>query len=314
MKLIIQIPCYNEEKTLPLTLRDLPNKINGIDKVETLVINDGSEDKTAEIAGQLGVNHILNLAKRSGLAQAFSRGLEKSLELGADIIVNTDADNQYNGGDIPRLIEPVLHKHAEIVVGCRDISKIRHFSLVKKILQRFGSKMVRNFSGTDIPDTTSGFRAYSREAALRIKVFSTYTYTLETIIQAGRQGIPIAHVNVRTNPKTRESRLISSIPAYLVRSIATILRIYLMYEPLKTFLKISCLPILSGLILVIRFFFLYFTQGYNGHIQSLIIAAVLLITGFGIITIGLLGDIISANRKISEEVLYRIKKFNFGPK
>lgn len=310
MKLIIQIPCYNEEKTLPLTLKDLPNKINGIEKIETLVINDGSEDKTAEIARGLAVNYILNLPKRSGLAAAFSRGLEKSLELGADIIVNTDADNQYNGADIAKLVEPILNKKSDIVVGCRDINKIKHFSFLKRLLQKFGSKMVRSFSGTDIPDTTSGFRAYSREAALKIKVFSSYTYTLETIIQAGRQGIPITYVNINTNPKTRESRLISSIPAYIIKSAVTILRIYLMYEPLKTFLKISALPILAGLVLVGRFFILYFTQGYSGHIQSLIIAAILLITGFGIITIGLLGDIISANRKINEEILYRLKKLN----
>jgi len=310
MKLIIQIPCYNEERTLPVTLRDLPERVEGVDEIETLVINDGSSDATVEVAREQGVDHILDLPSRGGLAEAFREGIERSLELGADIIVNTDADNQYFGQDIAKLVKPVLERKAEMVIGCRDIKDIKHFSFMKKSLQRFGSHLVRRFSGTDIPDTTSGFRAYSREAALRINIFSSYTYTLESIIQAGRQEIPITHVNIRTNDKLRESRLIKSIPSYVARSAGTILRIYLMYEPLKTFLSIGIVFIIPGVLLILRFLYFHFTAGRSGLIQSLIIAAVLLVMGFGTVLLGLLGDIISVNRRFNQEILYRLKKQN----
>ena len=308
MKLIIQIPCYNEEKTLPVTLRDLPKKIRGIDEIEILVINDGSEDSTVEVAKKAGVSHILDLPLRSGLAEAFRRGIERSLELGADIVVNTDGDNQYRGADIAKLVKPIIDKRSEIVIGCRDILNIEHFSLTKKILQKVGSYVVRRLSNTDIPDTTSGFRAYSRDAALRLNIFSTYTYTLETIIQAGRKEIPISYVEISTNEKLRESRLIKSIPSYVLRSTSTLLRIYLMYEPLRSFFKIGLVPISISTILIIRFLISHFTRLQGGHVQSLIIAAIGLIVGILIIMIGLLGDIMSANRKLNEEMLYRLRK------
>lgn len=309
MKLIIQIPCFNEEKTLPSTLKDLPRAIAGIDKVETLVINDGSTDGTVEVARSKGVDHILSLPCRRGLAEAFRRGLDRSLELGADIIVNTDGDNQYKGEDIAKLVRPILDKKAEIVVGARDISAIEHFSAVKKVLQGFGSHMVRRFSRTDIPDTTSGFRAYSREAALKLNVFSDYTYTIETIIQAGRKEIPITSVPIRTNEKLRESRLIKSIPNYIMRSVATMLRVYLMYEPMKFFMRIGMVVILLSFIPWARYmFFFFFGERHGGHIQSLLFGAILFLAGFILCVIGLLGDIIAANRKLGEEILYRLKK------
>jgi len=311
MKLIIQIPCYNEENTLPVTLMDLPNEIKGVDEIETLVINDGSTDSTVEIAEKTGVSHIFNLPVRSGLAEAFRRGIEKSLGLGADIIVNTDGDNQYRGADIAKLVKPILDKKAEIVIGCRDVLKIEHFSFTKKILQKIGSYVVRRLSNTNIPDTTSGFRAYSRDAALRINVFSTYTYTLETIIQAGRKEIPISYVEISTNQKLRESRLIKSIPSYVLRSTSTLLRIYLMYEPLKSFFKIGLIPVSFSIILIIRFLTSHYTRMHGGHVQSLIIASIGIIIGILIMMIGLLGDIMSANRKLNEEILYRLKKESF---
>ncbi len=308
MKLIVQIPCHNEEKTLPVTLKDIPKKIEGIDKIEILVINDGSSDNTVSVAKSLGVDHIVNIPSRRGLAYTFSAGLDKALELGADIIVNTDGDNQYKGSDIPRLVAPIVAKKADMVVGCRNIAAIKHFSLIKKMLQKIGSSAVRHFSRTDVPDTTSGFRAYSRDAAIRINIFSTYTYTLETIIQAGKMGMPVSYITIDTNEKLRESRLIKNIPSYLLQSAATILRIYLMYEPLKTFCMLGLVFILPGFILIARFLYLHLTVGRSGHVQSLIIAAILVIMGFGTMFLGLLGDIISANRKLSEQILYRMKK------
>lgn len=309
MKLIIQIPCHNEEKTLPLTLKDLPGTIPGIDRIEVLVINDGSTDATVEVAKKEGVDHILDLPYKRGLAEAFRRGLEKSLELGGDIIVNTDGDNQYNGADIAELVQPILERKTEIVVGCRDISSIKHFSIMKKLLQRLGSHVVRKFSRTNIPDTTSGFRAYSRDAALRMNVFSTYTYTLETIIQAGRKEIPITYVNVRTNEKLRESRLIKSIPSYVTRSVATIVKVYLMYEPMKFFMKIGAFITFLGVLLGARYlYFFLFGAKKGGHIQSLILCAILFIIGFVTMAIGLLADVIAANRKLNEEILFRLKK------
>ncbi|HNX90591.1 MAG TPA: glycosyltransferase family 2 protein [Candidatus Omnitrophota bacterium] len=310
MKLVIQIPCHNEENTLPVTLRDLPKKIEGVDVIETLIINDGSTDGTVDTAKSNGANHILNMPSKRGLAEAFKKGLSRAVELGADIIVNTDGDNQYKGEDIPLLVRPIIEKRAEIVVGCRDISAIQHFSFMKKMLQKFGSHMVRKFSNTDIPDTTSGFRAYSREAAMQLNVFSEYTYTLETIIQAGRKGIPITHAQIRTNPKLRESRLIKSIPAYIGKSVATMLRVYLMYEPLKFFTRVGGFLLALGAITGVRYaYFFFFAAKKGGHVQSLILGSILCIIGFLVIVIGLLGDIIAANRKLNEETLYRIRKF-----
>jgi glycosyltransferase involved in cell wall biosynthesis len=308
MKLIIQIPCFNEEATLPLTIAGLPKKIAGIDTIETLVVNDGSTDNTEKIAGDLKVDHIITIPKRHGLAHAFKTGLDAAVNLGADIIVNTDGDNQYNGEDVALLVAPILQKKARIVVGCRDMSKIRHFSFIKKLLQRIGSQFVRKFSNTKVLDVTSGFRAYSRDAAMRINIFSDYTYTLESILQAGRNNIPIECITIRTNPKLRESRLMKSMFGYVARSVATILRIYIMYEPLKSFFVLGLLPLGAGLLLILRFLIDHFTRIHGGHVQSLIVAAVLILAGFGTIMIGLLGDIISANRKIGEEILYRLKK------
>jgi len=313
MKLIIQIPCHNEEMSLPVTLKDLPERIVGIDEIETLVIDDGSTDATAAVAEREGVDHIVRLPFKRGLAEAFRKGLEKSLELGADIIVNTDGDNQYNGEDIAKLVAPILDKKAEIVVGCRDIFTIKHFSLLKKILQNVGSRVVRRFSKTDIPDVTSGFRAYSRDAALRINVFSTYTYTLETIIQAGRKEIPMISVGIRTNEKLRESRLIKSLPSYVIRSVATILRVYLMYEPMRFFVKTGSLIISISFLIGLRYmYFFFFGAKRGGHLQSLLLGAVLFIAGFLLIAIGLLADIIAANRKLNEETLFRVRKREFS--
>ena len=309
MKLIIQIPCSNEEHTLPITVKDLPKKIGGIDEIEILVINDGSEDRTVEVARSLGIKNILSFPKRRGLAHAFKAGLDKATELGADIIVNTDGDNQYSGEDVKFLIEPIIKNRAQIVVGCRNISEIKHFSFTKKMLQYIGSHFVRKFSRTAVRDVTSGFRAYSRDAALRINIFSDYTYTLESLIQAGRNNIPIECVDIRTNPKLRESRLIKSIFKYIMRSVATVLRIYLMYEPLKSFFTIGFISILSGAILMGRFMIAHITRpAGGGHIQSMIIAAIFILAGFGAIMMGFLGDLISANRKVNEEILYRLKK------
>lgn len=309
MKLIIQIPCYNEENTLKEVINDLPRQLEGIDVIEYLVIDDGSSDKTVQVAQELGVHHILSLGTNRGLAYAFLAGIERCLDLGADIIVNTDGDNQYNGHCIGDLIRPVAEGKLDIVIGARPIEDIEHFSWLKKKLQRAGSKVVRQFSGTNIPDTTSGFRAYSARAAMRLHVFNRYTYTLETIIQAGRKEIPITHVEIGTNEKLRESRLIKSIPSYITRSIATMLRVYLMYEPMKFFIQVGSVILFLGGLLGMRYmYFFFFGVKRGGHLQSLILAAVLLLSGFILVVAGLLADVIAANRKLNEEILYRLKK------
>jgi glycosyltransferase involved in cell wall biosynthesis len=308
MKLIIQIPCYNEEITLPGTIHDLPRQIDGIDSIEILIIDDGSTDDTYRVARSLGVEHIIRFPNRRGLAHAFSSGLNAAVSLGADIIVNTDADNQYYGADIESLIEPILKGKADIVIGDRNVDSIRHFSFLKRKLQKFGSWVVRQVSGTKIPDATSGFRAYSREAALRIQVLTDFTYTLETIISAGKKRMAIHHIPVRTNPQSRESRLYHHMGDYVKKSIVTIIRIYTHYEPLKIFFYIGSLAFGIGVIIGIRFLYYYFFGNSQGHIQSLILAAVLLIVGFQIILIGLVSDLIFGNRKILEEILYRLKK------
>jgi glycosyltransferase involved in cell wall biosynthesis len=309
MKLIIQIPCLNEEETLPFTLNDIPRQIPGIDKIEFLVIDDGSSDRTSQVAKSLGVHHLIRFTKTQGLAKGFMAGIEASLRLGADIIVNTDADNQYSGMDIPKLIQPIVDGKADIVIGDRDVSSIGHFSPTKKFLQKFGSWVVRIASGTKIPDATSGFRAYSREAALRTNIISGYTYTIETIIQAGHKNLEIIHIPVRTNAVLRESRLISSVTDYIWRSTATIIRTYAMYNPLKFFSLIGLGIFFIGLAIGFRFlYYYYFVDSGVGHVQSLILAAVLLMIGFQTAVFGLISDLIAANRKISEEILYRLRK------
>jgi glycosyltransferase involved in cell wall biosynthesis len=308
MKLVIQIPCYNEEKTLAAVVEDLPRELPGVDVIEYLVIDDGSSDRTVEIAKESGAHHVLELGSNRGLAVAFLKGIEKSLELGADVIVNTDGDNQYDGKCIKDLIAPVVEGRLDIVVGARSIETIEHFSWPKKKLQRLGSHVVRQFSGTDIPDTTSGFRAYSAEAAMKLHVFNKYTYTLETIIQAGHMNIRIGHVPIRVNPQTRQSRLISSIPHYIWRSISIILRSYIIYKPLRTFFYCSLVPGLLGLAICLRFLYFFLTSSGGGHIQSLLLAVVLLIIAFQLIVLGILADLISANRKLIQENIFISRK------
>lgn len=307
-KLIIQIPCFNEEDSLPVTLKELPRNLPGISKIEWLIIDDGSTDRTIEIAKELGVDHVVRLIRHQGLAKGFMAGIRACVDLGADIIVNTDADNQYNAADIPKLLQPILDGKAEIVVGARPISEIKHFSPLKKIFQRLGSWLVRKVSQTNIEDAPSGFRAISREAAMQMHVFSEYTYTIETIIQAGQKGMAILSVPIRTNDFLRESRLISSIPAYLSRSVNTILRIFMTYQPLAFFRIPGVISFAVGILLGLRFLYFYiFTGTSSGHIQSLILAAILLILGTMLFVFGLLADLISVNRKLLENIEYRIQ-------
>jgi glycosyltransferase involved in cell wall biosynthesis len=308
MKLIIQIPCLNEAATLPNTLADLPRAMPGIDVIEVLIVDDGSTDGTAQVARAHGVHHGVQFRRPKGLAAAFTAGIDACLKRGADIIVNTDGDNQYAGADIPRLIAPLLAGEADIVIGDRNIRDLSHMSLAKKLLQRLGSWTVRQVSNTKVPDTTSGFRAYTREAALRMTIVSDFSYTLESIIQAGKKRMAVAHVGVSTNAHTRPSRLFRNMFSYIKQSSATIVRIYAMYEPLKVFTYIGATLFLGGVLLSMRFVFDYLTgTGLVGHIQSLILAAVLMIVGFQIVLIGLLADVISGARKLIEDLLYRVR-------
>jgi len=308
VKLIIQIPCYNEAQTLPATVEELPKKLTGIDSIEFLVIDDGSSDETSKAAQESGVHHVIRLPNHVGLASSFAAGLEASILNDADIIVNTDADNQYYGDDIQYLIKPIMEKRADIVVGDRGVSTLEAFSPIKRNLQRVGSWVIGRASGVDTPDATSGFRAYSREAALRTLVLSEYSYTLETLIQAGSHNMAIQYVPVRTNPQTRPSRLMRSIPHYLVNSSVTIVRAYTMYRPLRVFTALGILLLLGGLALGLRFLYFYLIGEGVGHIQSVILSAVLLIIGFQVLLIGLVADLISFNRKILEDVLYRLRR------
>jgi glycosyltransferase involved in cell wall biosynthesis len=309
MKLIIQIPCFNEEATLPGTLADLPREIEGIETVEWLVIDDGSTDRTVDIAREHGVDHIVRLTNNRGLAAAFQAGLDASLKLGADIVVNTDADNQYFGGDIPKLVAPILAGDADMVIGDRETDQIEHFSPLKKRLQRLGSAVVRRASGTGVPDTTSGFRAYNREAALQIQVVSKFTYTLESIIQAGKMLVAVDHVPIRTNPKTRESRLFPSTAAYVRRNTVSIFRIYAMYEPLRVFLAAAAVAAIVGAVIWARFlYFFFFSDDPGGHIQSLILGSTLFIVAVQLAALGVVGDILAGTRVLQQRALERVRR------
>jgi len=310
-KLIVQIPCYNEEKTLAQTVRDIPRQIDGIDEVKILIIDDGSTDRTVEVAEKIGVDYIIKNTRNKGLARTFHEGLIASLRLGADIIVNTDGDNQYKGQDIPKLIMPILRGESEIVIGDRETDKIPHFSPLKKRMQKVGGFVVRMLSDTDVRDPVSGFRAFSREAAMSMNILSPFSYTIETVIQAGKKYIAINSVPIGTNPKTRESRLFRSLPKFIERSLSTMIRMYTMYQPLRVFFFIGCLCIIAALVPSIRFLVYYLMGQGSGHIQSLILAAVLFIVGFQVLMIAMVADVISFNRRLIEETLLRVRHIEF---
>jgi glycosyltransferase involved in cell wall biosynthesis len=308
VKVVIQIPCYNEEGTLPKTVQDLPRELPSVDEVEILVVDDGSTDGTAAVAQELGVDRIVRLSHNQGLAYAFVVGLDAALAAGADVIVNTDADNQYRGEDIGRLIQPLLDGEADIAVGDRGVTTLEHFSPLKRVLQRWGSSIVERAAGIPIPDATSGFRAFTREAAMRLTVLSDYTYTLETLIQAGARRMAVTYVPIRTNPQTRQSRLIRSTPHFLIISAISILRFYAMYRPLRLFLSLGGVMIAGGVVLGLRFLYYFITGPGTGKVQSLILAAILTIVGFQVCLIGLMADLVRLNRKMLEEAVYRVRR------
>ena len=311
MKLIIQIPCYNEAETLEIALNDLPKKIDGIDEIEYLIINDGSKDATIEVAKKWGVHYVVNFKRNKGLAKGFMAGLDACLRNGADIIVNTDADNQYDGADIEKLVRPILEGKTDIVIEERPIDDTEHFSPLKKKLQHFGSYVVRKASKSDIPDAPSGFRAYSREAAMRMNVINEYTYTLETIVQAGRTKIAQTSVPIKTNPELRKSRLFNSMFGYVKKSMLTILRAFMMYKPMRFFNTVGAIIMTCGVALGIRFLVYLFIGEGTGHIQSLILTSMLILVGFQTFLIGLQADLIAANRKLIEDVQYHVRKMDY---
>lgn len=308
MKLIIQIPCYNEAKTLAITLKALPKRIKGFATVEWLIIDDGSTDETVKVAKKNGVIHIVSFAKNLGLARGFMAGLEASLALGADVIVNTDADNQYDAKYIRTLVEPILNKKADMVIGARPILDIEHFSFTKKLLQKIGSWVVRLVSQTSIDDAPSGFRAISRDAALKLNVYNNYTYTLETIIQAGQKNLTIISVPIGVNEDLRPSKLVKSIPSYIKKSLVTIIRIFVVYRPFRFFLSLGLVVFSVGLLAAIRFLILTYLYESHGHIQSLIFAAIMFFIGCQLFAMAFIGDLIGVNRKLLEDIQYRIKK------
>src|SRR3954465_3788568 len=313
MKLIIQIPCFNEAAQLPETLAQIPRSVPGFDEVEWLVIDDGSVDETVEVARAHGVTHVVRLTNNKGLAAAFQAGLDACLKLGADVIVNTDADNQYHGGDIPKLVEPILSGKADMVIGDRETDKIEDFSPLKKRLQRLGSVVVRRASDTQVPDTTSGFRAYNREAALQVQVVSKFTYTLETIIQAGKMLVAVDHVPIRTNPKTRESRLFPSMWSYVRRHTVSIFRIYALYEPLRVFMTLAGLVALAAVVIWGRFAYFYIVDGSGaGHVQSRVLGAVLFNAAVVLAALGVLGDLLAAQRTLSQRTFERVRRIELA--
>lgn len=308
MKLIVQIPCFNEESQLPATLADLPRELPGIDSVEWLIIDDGSTDRTIEVARENGVHHIVRLTNNKGLASAFQAGLDACLKLGADVIVNTDADNQYNGGDIGKLVAPILEGRADMVIGDREVHTIEHFSPLKVRLQHLGSAVVRRASGTDVPDTTSGFRSYNREAALQVQVVSKYTYTLETIIQAGKMLIAVDHTPIGTNPKTRESRLFPSMWAYVRLNAVAITRIFTLYEPLRVFMMAAAVVAAVALVIWGRFAYFYLQGEGSGHIQSLILGSALFVVAVQLAALGVVGDLLAGIRILQQRTLERVRR------
>jgi glycosyltransferase involved in cell wall biosynthesis len=308
MKLIVQIPCYHEEHTLPGTVADIPREIEGIDQVEILVIDDGSTDNTAQVARSLGVEHVVVNKRNQGLGRSFRIGIDECLRQGADLIVNTDGDNQYAGWDIPKLVKPVRQGLADIVIGDRQTHSIEHFSYAKKFMQWLGSGIVRRLAGLRVPDTVSGFRAISREAAIRLNVLSSYSYTTEMVIQAGKRDMTVMSVPVETNAKTRESRLYKSVPGFIIKQVTTIIRVYAMYQPLKTFFYMGSLFSLIGLIPIVRFLYFYLSGDGGGHLQSLVLGGVLVMMGFLSLLAGLVADLISSNRQLLEIGLEKIKR------
>ena len=313
MKLIIQIPCFNEEQTLGATLRELPRSLPGVDTVEFLVVDDGSTDDTALVARALGVDHVLRFPRQRGLARAFAAGLDAALKQGADLIVNTDADNQYPASAIPQLIAPILAGQADLVIGDRGVATVAGFSPLKRRLQQLGSWVVHRASGLPVPDATSGFRALSRETAQRLMVLSEYSYTLETLIHAGARRLAVEYVPIQTNPPVRPSRLMRSLSDYLAHSTITIVRAYTTYRPLRAFVSVGALIVLAGTAVGLRFLYFYVQGAGTGHIQSLILAAILLVVGFQVGLIGLVADLIGFNRKILEELLYRVRRLEQEP-
>jgi len=314
MKLIVQVPCFNEEATLLRTIADIPRTIPGIDAVEVLIIDDGSTDRTVEVALRAGVDHVVRHKANRGLAEAFRTGIDACLSRGADIIVNTDGDNQYAGRSVPDLIRPILEHRADIVIGDRQVAKNPHFVWSKKWLQALGSFMVRRLSGTAVPDAVSGFRAISRSAALQLNIVSPFSYTIEMLIQAGKQRMALVSVPVETNQVTRHSRLFSNVPLFILHSSATMLRIYTMYHPLRMFSYIGAALALAGLAPIVRFLYFYFSSGGAGHIQSLVLGGAFLMMGFVAILVGVVADLINFNRRLVELTLHKVRDLELGTK